>query len=242
MTPRRRRTADGTVADLVLVLTIRHPGWTAAQILNEIQRQHVGPEGSLPSLRTVQRYMAQVQPSGSEPGAELWSLLDGSPDDAALISGMLLDFSFIRGMMPIRDGDGPSRLASRRPTRLQADLILRIRRVGPDLAGPAVAWLALLGSSSDRGREYLEDYLACTPWRDDSATWTWAKKWGFVDSSMLDFAEVAKVFSGVRVPPSTVRPRPRELGEDRGTEIPLTSILNASEVLTSLSEEANDER
>jgi hypothetical protein len=61
------------------------------------------------SLRTVERYMR----GAPEEAPEAWSLLSGSPEDAALVLEII-----------------PS-LGRRRPTKTQAEVYVRIRRAYP---------------------------------------------------------------------------------------------------------------
>ena len=154
-----RNSVDGPIQDQAVMLAIKHGNWSARQVYRELLRMNghdpeAEPPTGFPSLRTIQRALQRL--NDDTPQGEEWSLLDGSPEDARVVLGYLL--AFLNLLQP-----------ARRPTRQEAELIVRIAAANPELnetggllarcvgsprEGPASARRGLAGSlPAPQGRE-----------------------------------------------------------------------------------------
>lgn len=131
------------------MLAIKHGNWSARQVYRELLRMNghdpeaEAPAG-FPSLRTIQRALHRL--NDDTPQGDEWSLLDGSPEDARVVLGYLL--AFLNLLQP-----------ARRPTRQEAELIVRIAAANPELNELEVCWLAVWGARGRAQRRHVEDLL-----------------------------------------------------------------------------------
>ncbi|HEY3546025.1 MAG TPA: hypothetical protein VGK17_08015 [Propionicimonas sp.] len=140
-----RNSADGPIQDQAVRLAIQHGNWSARQVYRELLRMNghdpeAEPPTGFPSLRTIQRL------SDDTPADEEWSMLDGSPEEARVVLHHLL--AFLDLLQP-----------ARRPTRLEADLIVRIAAADSTLNEKEVCWLAVWAARGRAQRRDVEDLL-----------------------------------------------------------------------------------
>ena len=144
-----RNSADGPIQDQAAMLAIKHGNWSARQVYRELLRMNghdpeAEPPTGFPSLRTIQRAIQRL--SDDTPADEEWSMLDGSPEEARVVLHHLL--AFLGLLQP-----------ARRPTRHEADLIVRIAAADPTLNEKEVCWLAVWAARGRAQRRDVEDLL-----------------------------------------------------------------------------------
>ena len=144
-----RNSADGPIQDQAVRLAIQHGNWSARQVYRELLRMNghdpeAEPPTGFPSLRTIQRAIQRL--SDDTPADEEWSMLDGSPEEARVVLHHLL--AFLDLLQP-----------ARRPTRHEADLIVRIAAADPTLNEKEVCWLAVWAARGRAQRRDVEDLL-----------------------------------------------------------------------------------
>lgn len=143
------RNSDGPIQDQAVMLALRHGNWSAKQVFRELLRMNghdpeAEPPIGFPSLRTIQRAMQRLN-DDTHPDDE-WSILDSSPEDARIVLYHLL--AFLDLLQP-----------ARRPTRQEAELIVRIAAVDPRLNELEVCWLAVWAARGRGQRRHVEDLL-----------------------------------------------------------------------------------
>jgi hypothetical protein len=131
------------------MLAIKHGNWSARQVYRELLRMNghdpeAEPPTGFPSLRTIQRAIQKL--NDDTPADEEWSILDGSPEEARVVLHHLL--AFLDLLQP-----------ARRPTRHEADLIVRIAAADPELNELEVCWLAVWAARGRAQRRDVEDLL-----------------------------------------------------------------------------------
>jgi hypothetical protein len=144
-----RNSADGPIQDQAVRLAIQHGNWSARQVYRELLRMNghdpeAEPPTGFPSLRTIQRAIQRL--NDDTPADEEWSILDGSPEEARVVLHHLL--AFLDLLQP-----------ARRPTRHEADLIVRIAAADPTLNEKEVCWLAVWAARGKALRRQVEDVL-----------------------------------------------------------------------------------
>ncbi|HEY3547460.1 MAG TPA: hypothetical protein VGK17_15420 [Propionicimonas sp.] len=144
-----RNSADGPIQDQAVRLAIQHGNWSARQVYRELLRMNghdpeAEPPTGFPSLRTIQRAIQRL--SDDTPADEEWSMLDGSPEEARTVLHHLL--AFLDLLQP-----------ARRPTRQEAELIVRIAAADPTLNEKEVCWLAVWAARGRAQRRDVEDLL-----------------------------------------------------------------------------------
>lgn len=183
----RRRSSDAEIDERLHLLIATHPTWTAAQVRREAIKMALAqlrpelsagglaeavraalldpakvPDG-IPAQRTIQRWMRDASETGAQDD-ELWSLESGTPEEAAIVLGLLEDYAYTREM----GGLGmPGSTA--RPTRRQAEMMVRIRRAFPrrqstDLDDSDVVWMGMLAALGPSVMRMVEDWLAYGAW------------------------------------------------------------------------------
>jgi len=129
-------------------------GYTPPQILEALQRKADFKGRALPVIKTIKRIIEREGLAAD--ASEWWSLAAADPDDAATILPVLATVI--------------ERTAGRVPslTKAQADWVLKIRCIAPDLS----PWSAFRLAISYRVRVHreeptadLDELLAFTPWR-----------------------------------------------------------------------------
>lgn len=152
MAPRQK--VDIPVQRKIRALALQ--GFGAAVIERELRKDE-DIAGRLPTLRTVQRYVAELTPT--EKSGD-WSLVDSEPEYVGTILEVLA--------AAIRRTGGQKRSL----TKTEADWILIVRSAAPDLPAREVyplARLYLLRQERNESTLDLDSLLAFAPWRGPSA-------------------------------------------------------------------------
>ena len=113
------------------------------------------------SKRTVERIAGDHRPPSPEPGKEpeYWNLLAGDGEGDRLV----LEARYGR-MLRYQTGFP-------RPEKWETELVTKLLRVVPDLPRDIAWFFALQYEMAQRGNgdtSFLDDYLACAPWRSES--------------------------------------------------------------------------
>lgn len=160
----KRRYLDRTIQDEIEFRAME--GWTPIQIYEKLEMKHKNEklEGTLPSLRTVQRVVKDVT---VEDRSGTWNLSDCKGEDAKLI------LEVISELVIQTDGKVCSL------TKAEAEWIVKIRKAVPDMklySTWAMARLYLIQESSGlKEFQALDNYLSFTPWRSKYHNYFYSK-------------------------------------------------------------------
>ena len=133
-------------------------GWGATQIKHKLERQPRYKDRALPTLRTIQRIVAErTVRDTSGP----WSLNEAGPDARTVLDVLAAVIDGTEGRTSAFTGD-------------EAQWVLQVSQVAPDLP-PFERWriarLYLGRASRVEPTDDLDGFLAYAPWRDDGAGW-----------------------------------------------------------------------
>ena len=158
MPKRRRRQHDIEVEDRIAELMTDH---AAPAIERELSRLKSAGElsGRVPSLRTIQRLMAQLQKRDPSGPWDPFTDETGNPRLVLDVINVLVERPSARSILV---------------TRAEAALVVSIDRAAPGLPPFGLYRLAREYIARQAGGEGLGDLvmlLACAPWRDGDAGW-----------------------------------------------------------------------
>ncbi len=163
---RRRRNLPGDVEDQIRHFALIE--WSPKQIHEKVTRK-IAPEDQ-PSLRTVQRIVAEMTPSSADTP---WEFTEATGEDGTLVMGVLNDL--------VRQGGHWTRSVSRAEVRW----IVLIRRAAPDLPASDTWTLAklLVLTENPKPPPFLGDdwvtsvnfFLIYAPWRSAVARAAYAR-------------------------------------------------------------------
>jgi hypothetical protein len=154
-----RRLDDTNYGQELRAIASANPDWRPAEIYEALRKRHgleelaPRPDG-FPSVRAVQ---SLIKRSRRTDVSGAWTLLEGDPEDAALVVPVLQAF----------DRTARSR-QQRGPTKAEAEVIARIRRARPDYTvWSQIRNLATLVCAFPDQLAKAEDWLAYEPWLDN---------------------------------------------------------------------------